>query len=64
MTKPELINTIRSVNETATREFLAEFSERDLTDYVKQLRGLGLLPRSKPAAAAQRAAPSARRLHA
>ena len=64
MTKPELIDTIRSVNETATREFLAEFSERDLTDYVNQLRGIGLLPHREPAAAAKWATSAARRSHA
>jgi len=37
MTKKELIDRITTVNRRATREFLAEFSERELTDYVRQL---------------------------
>lgn len=44
MTKRELIHIITSVNRSATPDFLAEFSERDLTDYVRQLTNLGLLP--------------------
>ncbi|MEE9295282.1 MAG: hypothetical protein V3W34_10035 [Phycisphaerae bacterium] len=44
MTKRELIDRISSVNRSATRDFLAEFSERDLADYMRQLTGLGLLP--------------------
>ncbi len=42
MNKRELIEVITSVNRSATREFLAEFSERDLWDYVRQLESLGL----------------------
>jgi hypothetical protein len=45
MTKSELIDVITSVNRSATREFLAEFSNRDLVDYMRQLEGLGLIPR-------------------
>ncbi len=43
MNKIELIDAITSVNRSATRDFLAEFSERDLADYVRQLDSLGLL---------------------
>ncbi len=42
MTKRELIDRITSVNRSATRDFLAEFSERDLNDYMHQLDCLGL----------------------
>ena len=44
MTKSELIDKISSVNRSATRDFLAEFSQRDLADYVRQLDSVGLLP--------------------
>lgn len=37
MTKSELIEHIRSINRGATREFLTEFTERELNDYVRQL---------------------------
>ena len=43
MNKRELIDAITSVNRSATRDFLSEFSERDLADYVRQLDSLGLL---------------------
>ena len=39
MTKSELIDAITLVNRSATRDFLAEFSERELADYVRQLSG-------------------------
>ncbi len=38
MTKSEMMDRIASFNRNATREFLAEFSERDLSDYLQQLR--------------------------
>jgi len=41
MTKKELIDRIVSVNRGATREFLAEFAERELSDYVRLLHSLG-----------------------
>lgn len=44
MTKRELIDRISSVNRSATRDFLSEFSERDLADYMRQLDGVGLVP--------------------
>ncbi len=44
MTKRELIHIICSVNRSATPDFLAEFAERDLSDYMRQLTSLGLLP--------------------
>jgi hypothetical protein len=37
MTKKELIELIISINHGITREFLAEFSIRELTDYLRQL---------------------------
>lgn len=45
MTKQELIDKITSVNPTTTPEFLLDFSERNLSDYMHQLDTLGLLPR-------------------
>lgn len=44
MTKSQLIDVITSVNRTTTRDFLAEFSMRDLSDYMRRLESLGLLP--------------------
>lgn len=44
MTKIELIDRISSVNRSATREFLSEFTNRELADYVRQLQTLDLLP--------------------
>ncbi|NOS99120.1 MAG: hypothetical protein HOP29_00655 [Phycisphaerales bacterium] len=41
MTKSELIEQIRSINRGATREFLTEFTERELNDYVRQLSMTG-----------------------
>jgi len=37
MTKIELIDTIRELNSTASLEFLGQFSEVDLEDYVQHL---------------------------
>ncbi|MBN1360184.1 MAG: hypothetical protein JW993_06310 [Sedimentisphaerales bacterium] len=37
MDKTELIDSIREINKTAKREFLAEFSEADLNDYLEHL---------------------------
>ncbi len=42
MNKRELIDAITAVNPSATREFLLEFSERELSDYMRQLDSLGL----------------------
>lgn len=44
MTKSELIDRISSVNLSATREFLLEFTRRELADYMRQLETLGLIP--------------------
>lgn len=44
MTKRELIDAISTANRSATRDFLAEFSERELTDYMRQLTGPSSLP--------------------
>ena len=37
MTKIELIDTIRELNSTASSEFLDQFSEVDLEEYVEHL---------------------------
>jgi len=44
MTKSELIDWISSVNRSATREFLSEFTRRELMDYMRQLESLRLGP--------------------
>jgi len=44
MNKKELIDRITSINATTTREFLAEFSEHDLHDYVRHLDNVELTP--------------------
>ena len=44
MTKSELIDRISSINLSATREFLLEFTRRELADYMRQLQTLGLIP--------------------
>jgi hypothetical protein len=44
MSKIELIDAITTINPGTSREFLAEFSERDLLDYLRQLDSLGLVP--------------------
>lgn len=41
MNKKELIDRITHVNRSATREFLAEFSERELGDYLRQFDFVG-----------------------
>ena len=51
MTKIELIDQISSVNRSATREFLSEFTNHELADYVRQLRTLDLLPGDDSSAA-------------
>lgn len=38
MTQEELIESIRRLNPTAGREFLAAFSEEDLIAYLRQLQ--------------------------
>lgn len=40
MDKTELIASIREINKTAKPEFLAEFSEADLGDYLEHLMEL------------------------
>ncbi len=40
MSKRELINRIRQVNRTVRPEFLEQFSENELSDYLQQLEGL------------------------
>lgn len=37
MSKQELIETIRELNATATEEFLEQFSEYELQEYVEHL---------------------------
>ena len=37
MSKSELIETIRELNATATEEFLEQFSEYELQEYVEHL---------------------------
>lgn len=40
MSKRELINRIRQVNRSVRPEFLEQFSENELNDYLQQLEGL------------------------
>jgi hypothetical protein len=40
MDKQELIDSIREINKTAKPEFLARFSEEELSTYLKQLMRL------------------------
>ena len=42
MTKRELIDCICEINTTAKPEFLAEFSEEQLNDYLEHLMELNL----------------------
>lgn len=42
MDKKELIDCIREINKSAKPEFLAQFSEEDLTAYLKHLMELDL----------------------
>ena len=42
MDKKELIDRIREINATAKTEFLATFSEKDLTAYLEHLMELDL----------------------
>jgi len=42
MDKQELIDRIREINATARAEFLATFSEKDLTAYLEHLMELDL----------------------
>jgi len=37
MSKAELIDAVRELNCTATKEFLAQFNERQLQDYLDNL---------------------------
>jgi hypothetical protein len=43
MSKYELIGRIREVNRSARPDFLATFSEDDLTDYLRRLKGVDLV---------------------
>ncbi len=40
MTKRELIDQIMSLNKSAEPDFLAEFDERELREYLRQLKQL------------------------
>ncbi len=40
MSKPELIDRIMELNRTARREFLQEFTENELGDYLRQLESV------------------------
>jgi len=40
MSKPELIDRIMELNRTARREFLQEFNENELDDYLRQLESV------------------------
>jgi len=42
MSKRELIDCIRQINKSAKPEFLAAFSEEELTDYLEHLMELDL----------------------
>jgi hypothetical protein len=42
MDKQELIDSICEINRTAKQDFLAEFSEADLSDYLEHLMELDL----------------------
>ena len=42
MDKKELIECIREINKGATAEFLNEFSQEDLTEYLEHLMELDL----------------------
>jgi hypothetical protein len=42
MDKKELIDSICEINKTAKQEFLAEFSEADLSDYLEHLMEVDL----------------------
>ncbi len=42
MTKRELIDGICEINKSAKPEFLANFSEEELKDYLEHLMGLDL----------------------
>ena len=41
MSKRELIDRIRQINRTVSPEFLAGFTENELSDYLRQLEGIG-----------------------
>jgi len=42
MDKAELIECIREINKTAKPEFLAKFSEKELSEYLEHLAKLDL----------------------
>ena len=44
MSKRELIDRIMDINQSARREFLQEFTENELSDYLRQLESLGVNP--------------------
>ncbi len=50
MTKSELIDRIKQINHTARREFLLQFTEDELHDYLRQLESIRQ-PAAVPAAA-------------
>lgn len=49
MSKPELIDAIRELNCTASVEFLAQFDERDLQEYINHLMELDVMQLTAPA---------------
>ena len=40
MSKPELMESIMRINRSARREFLVQFSENELQDYLRQLEAV------------------------
>lgn len=48
MVKSEIIQAIVRLNRTARLEFLAEFSEPELLDYLEHLQSVSDLPRPEP----------------
>jgi hypothetical protein len=44
MDKKELIERICEINKSAKPEFLAKFSEQELSDYLEHLAGVDLAP--------------------
>jgi len=66
MGKRELIDRILTVNRETTREYLADFSERELVDYWRQLKGArGPIPgqRNVAGVSAARRSPAAAPAH-
>ena len=48
MTKRQIIDAIMRINRTARAEFLADFSERELLDYLEHLQTVYGLPSLEP----------------